>query len=53
MRTGIADQHQYACIVAGRKLHSSENDKNQVYIKIIDNFYVIVQARISRYGTSL
>ena len=46
MRIGIAVQHQYACGVAGRKMYSSENDKNQVYVNIITNLYVVVQARI-------
>ena len=48
MRTGIAFQHQDACSVAGRRLHSSDNDNNQVYVKIIDNFYVIVHAKVRR-----
>ena len=46
MRIGIAVRHQYACSVAGRRLHSSDYDKNQIYVEIIDNFYVIVQAGI-------
>ena len=45
MRIGIAVQHQDVCSVAGRRLNSSDNDKKQVYVKIIDNFYVIVHAR--------
>ena len=46
MKIWIAVQHQAACSVSGLILHSSDNDKNQVYVKIIDNFYVIVQSRI-------
>ena len=38
--------HQDACIVAGWILHSNNNDNNTLYINIIDNFYVIVNARI-------
>ena len=44
MRIRIAVQHQDACSLAGRRLHSSDNDNNKVYVKIIDNFYVIVHA---------
>ena len=47
MRIRIAVQRQDACSAVGQRMHSSENDKNQVYVNIIDNFYVIVQARIS------
>ena len=46
MRIRIDVQLQDACGVEGQRLHSSDNDKNQVYVKIIDTFYVIVQARI-------
>ena len=47
MRIRIAVQRQDACSAAGRRLHSSDNDKNQVYVNIIGNFYVIVKVRIS------
>ena len=46
MRTGIAVQHRYACIVAGQILRYIDDDNNKFYVKIIDDFYVIVQARI-------
>ena len=45
MRIGIANQHHGACSVAVQRLNSSDNNKNQVYVKIIDNFYVILQDR--------
>ena len=51
MRIGVAVKHQYTCSVAGRRLNSSDNDKNQFYVNIIDNFYVMVQASIMWYGT--
>ena len=34
---GITVKHQDVCSIAGRRLHSSDNDKNQFYVKIIDN----------------
>ena len=46
MRIGTAVQHQDDFSAAGRGLHFSENDKNKVYVNIIDNFYVILQDRI-------
>ena len=47
IRIGIAVQYQYACIVKGQGLNSRDNDNNQVYFKIIDNLYIIVQDNIS------
>ena len=44
MRIGITVQQQDSCGIAGRRPHSSDNDNNKVYVKIIDNFYVIVHA---------
>ena len=46
MRIDIVVQHQDYCSVTSRRLYSSDNDKNKVYVKIFDNFYVIIQARI-------
>ena len=43
---GIAVQHQYACIVADRILRYIDGDNNKLYVKIIDDFYVIVQVNI-------
>ena len=51
MKIRISVQHQYACSSAGWRLRSSDNDKDQVYVNIIDNLYFIVQARVSWYGT--
>ena len=48
IRIGVAVQHQDVCSVAGRRLHSSDNDNNQVYVNMVDNFYVIVHTRIRR-----
>ena len=48
MRIGIAVQHQDDCMVAVRRLHSSDNDNNQVYVNMVDDFYVIVHTRIRR-----
>ena len=45
MRIRITVQHQDACSIAGWRLHSSENDDNNVYVKIIGKFYDIVHAR--------
>ena len=49
MRIRIVAQHQDASSAAGQRLISSENDNNKVYVKIIDNLYVIVNAR-KRWG---
>ena len=46
MRIRIAVEYQYACIVAGWILRSIDDDKNKSDVKIIDDFYVIVHARI-------
>ena len=46
MRIWIAVQHQDAYSVAGRRLHSNDYDKNQVYVNIFDNLYVVVKYRI-------
>ena len=46
MRIRLSVQHQHAYSVAGRRLHSSEDGKNLVYVNIIDNFYGILQSRI-------
>ena len=46
MQIGINVQHQDACSVACRRLNYSENDKNQVYVDIIYNYYVIVKVSI-------
>ena len=40
-RIKISVQHQDDCIVVGQRLCYSDNDKNEVYVKIIDDFYVI------------
>ena len=45
MRIGIAVQHQNASIIAGRILRYIDDDNNKLYIKIIDDLYVIVHAR--------
>ena len=44
MRTGLAIRHQDNCSVVGPRLHSSDNNNNKVYVKIIDNLYVILHA---------
>ena len=51
MRIGITVQHQDARIVAGWILRSTDDSDNKLYVNIIDDIYVIVQARIRRYGT--
>ena len=42
MRIRIAVQHQDACTLAGWILSSSGDNKNKVYVNMIDNLYVIV-----------
>ena len=48
MRILVSIQHQCSCINAGCRLHYSEPDKNQVYVIMADNFYVILHTRIRR-----
>ena len=48
MRIRVTVQHQGALNIAGWRLHSRENDNNQVYVNMVDNFYVIVHTRIKR-----
>ena len=45
MQIWIAFQHKDACIVVVQRLNSNDYVKNQVYVNIIDNFYVIEHAR--------
>ena len=41
IRINISVQHQDSCIVVGQRLCYSDNNKNEVYVKIIDDFYAI------------
>ena len=47
----VAVWNQDDCSVAGQRMNSSENYNNKAYGNIIDNLYVIVQAKITRGGT--
>ena len=44
MQIWIAVKNQDACIVAVQILHSIDDDNNKLYFKIIDDFYVVVDA---------
>ena len=41
----IAVKHQDACIEVGCILRSIDNNKNDIYVEIIDDLYVIAHAR--------
>ena len=51
IRTGVFVERQYAYNVAGWRLNSSYNDNNKFYVRIIDNFYIIVHTRRGWDGT--
>ena len=51
MRISITVQYQDNCSVEGQRLNSSAGDNNNVYINMVDNFYVTVHARRRGYGT--
>ena len=48
MRIGISVYHQDSCIFAGQIMLSIGDDNNKVYVKIIDDFYVILHVRRRR-----
>ena len=48
MRIMVTVQHQDACCIAGQRMHSCDSDNNQVYVNMVDKFYVIVHTRIRR-----
>ena len=48
MRIEITVQDKDACSIAGRRLHYSDNNHNQEYVDMVDNFYVILHTRIKR-----
>ena len=48
MRIRITVRHQDECSIACWRLNYSNNDDNQVYVHIVDKFYVTVDTRIRR-----
>ena len=51
IRISISVQSQDACSFAGQILNYGDSDNNKVFINVIDNFSVIVQARRRCGGT--
>ena len=41
IRIKIDVKHQYVCIIVGQRLCYIDSNKNEVYVKIIDELYVI------------
>ena len=46
LEIGISVQHQYSCIIAGHILRSIDYNNNKFYVYIIDDLYVMIQARV-------